>query len=181
MILALRCGCVSHAAWPDDGVASSGMLRQQDLRGVISLGSWMTASDAGGGGGDGAWLLATTKELIEHTCRIFSLARRRVGSLILLRESFLTINKHGEFHVRQRTANVCEHPIECWIHSDSLANKILREWMNEWMNERTLAAVFSFLREERLSCDVILLRGENYDANIVKVASNRRTSNYWIF
>lgn len=83
--------------------------------------------------------------LIEHTCRIFSPARRGVGILTRSRESLLAINKHSEFVARQRIANVCEHPIECWIHSDSLANKILREWMNEWLNERTNVARFFLL------------------------------------
>jgi hypothetical protein len=34
--------------------------------------------------------------LIEHTCRIFSPARRGVGILTRSRESLLVINKHGE-------------------------------------------------------------------------------------
>jgi len=163
MILALR---VCIAAWPDDDVTSSGMLRRRDRRGVISLGSWMTASDAGG-----AWLLATTKELANRTHVPYFFASRNRHSYSIAR--IPPCDQQTRWvRARQRTANVCEHSIECWIHSDSFTNKMLREWMNEWMNERTLRFLFS-LREERLLCDGILLRGENYDANIVKFASNR--------
>lgn len=150
MILALRCGCVSYAAWPDDDTASSGMLRQRDRRGVISLGSWMTASDAGG-----AWSLATTKELANrtHVPYFFARAPRSRHSHSIARIPPRD-QQTRRVRARQRIANVCELPIECWIHNDFLVNKMLREWMNErmneWMSEWTLR-FFSSLREERLS------------------------------
>jgi len=154
------------------------MLRQRDRRGEISLGSWMTASDAGGGGGDGdggAWLLATTKELANrtHVPYFFARASRNRHAY-----SIAWIPSRDQqtrwVHARQRTANVCEHSIECWIHNNSLSRIkcYANEWMNEWMNERTLRFLSS-LCEERLLCDGILHRGENYDVNIVKFASNR--------
>lgn len=162
-----RCAAgVSHAAWPDDGVASSGMLRQQDHRGVISLDSWMTASDAGGGGG-GAWLLATTKELANRTHVPYFFARAL---------------KNRQSH---SIARILPHDQQTWrvscspTHRECLLTYILssagyivtlsrikcyaNEWMNEWTN---IAALFSSLREERLSCDVTLFHGENYDVNI---------------
>lgn len=147
MILALLCGCVSHAAWPDDDMASSGMLRQRDRRGVISLGLWMTASDAGdgGGGGGGAWLLATTKELANRTHVPYFFARtpRSRHSHPIARIPSRD-QQTRRVRARQRIANVCEHRIECWIHSDFLANKMLREWMNDWMNEWMNIALFFF-------------------------------------
>jgi len=177
MILALRCGCVSHAAWPDDGVASSGMLRQQDQLGVISLGSWMTASDAGGGGdgggGGGAWLLATTKELANRTHVPYFFARAPKSRQSHCANPSLRSTNMAGFtfaNAPRMFANILSSA--GYIATLSRIKYYANEWMNEWTNIGS--AFLSFLREERLSCDVTLLREKNHDANIVKVASNNR-------